>query len=610
VAVPLLNLPLAITAEPSSQFSIAALLSALLLDIGLPFAVLATTAVVLQSWIANSQWSARHEPYWLYAASNAGSLLALLSYPLLMEPLMGLHMQAVLWTAGYLAYGLMVVAAWFVVRPQLRGAVPDRDVGTAPCPTASDYLLWLILSALPSALLLTVTNFIAIEIGSFPMVWVVPLALYLSSFIVAFRRRGHPRGVIAPFWTELVLIGCVLYLLPNRSWAAFAGHLAVFFLLCWFVHRELYERRPHPRHLTNFYLTVSAGGCLGGCLISLAAPMVFTDLYDYPLALLAIGGILLVCRGGDFLCFWRRARLPVAAARMTAFAACVVLIGIGVSAAVDPGEKFRHRNFYGTYRIVDKGPSADNPAGLRQLIHGSTMHGTQLLDSQEQHVPVSYFYEEGAIAQVYRSVPSPRRIAVLGLGAGIVAAYTQSEDSLTFYELDPDNESIARNWFTYLNDAPGQVQVLVGDGRLALAAHDPEDRYDLIHVDAFTGDGIPTHLLTREAIDNYCEHLAHDGLLLFHISNRYYDLRPVIKATAETLRLHGAMNVIDRHKSLKSFERPSQCVVLSRTRRTLSPLLAQGWRPFGTQDGLPSVRPWTDDYADLITPILLRLLLR
>jgi hypothetical protein len=612
LALPLINLPLDVTAEPTPEAPVFTLLSVLLIKVGLPFAVLSTTAVVVQSWLARSPMGQKQNPYPLYAASNAGSLIALIGYPFLVEPLLGLRAQSLAWTAGYIVYAGLIVGAWFTIRPDGGPAIHSSnkrsDILPETAPTASQYALWLLLSCFPSAFLLTVTNFIAIEVGSFPMVWVFPLALYLLSFVVTFRAKGGIPRPLRTLWPEAALLGFLLYLLPSLNWLALAGHLLVLFITCLVAHGELYERRPPTRYLTNFYLTMALGGWAGGCAVSLVAPSVFTGLYDYPITLMALAGLFLICRRASFLGFWRKATLKVAGGRMIITGVILALIVIGIAASFNATEQFRHRNFYGTYRIIDYSPTQEAPGGLRKLVHGSTLHGAQLLAPHQQHTPTSYYYSGGGIAEAYAAVPSPRRIAVLGLGAGVVATYARSKDTLTFYEIDPDNENIARTWFTYLDDTEAKVRVVVGDGRLALKEMAQEDTdYDIIHLDAFTGDGIPIHLLTREAMESYLNRLAEDGLILFHISNRYHDLRSVVKSTSAQLALHAAMNVPVDKAQVADYENPNQCVVLARDPARLKPLLQRGWIALGEGDGLKHVAPWTDDYVNILSPLLAKI---
>ena len=340
------------------------------------------------------------------------------------------------------------------------------------------------------------------------------------------------------FWLESVLIGILLYFLPPIHWAVVIGHLLVLFALCLLCHGELYQKRPHVQWLTNYYITIAVGGWFGGLFVSLFAPRYFTGLYEYLLAVIAIGLVLWWVNYKEFNKFWRGAHIVVAGIRLFPLAIIVVLIGFGINTYLKSSIQFLHRNFYGTYKIIDTPISEENKQGLRKLLHGTTLHGSQLLEKENNHIPTSYYFIGGNISNAYSTQKGPRKIAIIGLGSGTAAAFGNAYDHMTFYEIDPDNEKIARKWFTYLNDSVAKINVVVGDGRLALKENlSDSETYDLIFIDAFTGDGIPTHLLTREAIEIYLNKLKNNGVILFHISNRYYDLAPVIQSTVSSLNL-------------------------------------------------------------------------
>jgi len=393
----------------------------------------------------------------------------------------------------------------------------------------------------------------------------------------------------------------LFYLIGQGRWLSTLIVLSLFFLICIIVHGTLYEVRPGPLHLTHFYLAVALGGWMGGAFVSILTPHLFRGLFEYPILLFLFAGTLFWCRytpGSGFkLAFSVFGILRIALIIITLF----VLVKVTLNAEV---VAFRHRSFYGTYRIVEEGSSADSPDGIRKLVHGATVHGGQLLDPAQPPTPIFYFYPGGAISQVVGVLPSPRNMAVIGLGAGAAAAYANQGDHLTFYEIDPDNEVIARTWFSYLKECRGNVRIINGDGRLSLQNEGPGgSRYDVILVDAFTGDGIPTHLLTREAIKIYADRLAKDGLILFHVSNRYYELRPVIKAAAMDMNLCGAINVPMKSDKLKPYDVPTTCLVLARSPKNLQPLIEQGWVMLGNNDGLVDMAYWTDDYINILAPL-------
>jgi spermidine synthase len=254
---------------------------------------------------------------------------------------------------------------------------------------------------------------------------------------------------------------------------------------------------------------------------------------------------------------------------------------------------------------MDDLSSAKSVEDTRKLVHGKTLHGAQMLDPSLQGVPVSYYYQGGGFADVYDTAPRPFRTAVIGLGAGVMCVYAQQGDGVTFYEIDPDNYEIAKRWFTYLSDCKGEVKVVAGDGRLSMNdTLKDKSKYDIITIDAFTGSGIPIHLLTKEAMEVYLKRLAEDGVILFHISNDFYNLRPVIKSTAQALHLFGAMNPIVGREKLRKYENASNCVAVSRNPMRLRPLIDRGWTPFSEKDGVSRVQPWTDDYINILTPLI------
>ena len=355
------------------------------------------------------------------------------------------------------------------------------------------------------------------------------------------------------------------------------GHLLVLFALCLLCHGELYQKRPHVRWLTNYYITIAVGGWLGGLFVSLFAPCYFTGLYEYLLAVVAIGLVLWWLNYREFNKFWRRAHIVVAGIRLFPLAIIVVLIGFGINKYFKSPIQFQHRNFYGTYKIIDTPVSEENEQGLRKLLHGTTMHGSQLLEKENNHIPTSYYFIGGNISNAYSTIKVPRKIAIIGLGSGTAAAFGNAYDHMTFYEIDPDNEKIARKWFTYLNDSVAKINVIVGDGRLALKENLSDvEAYDLIFIDAFTGDGIPTHLLTREALEIYLNRLTKSGVILFHISNRYYDLAPVIQSTVSSLNLKCVTSPEKRATEFK-WANPSICIAASREEDALRSLIDLGW---------------------------------
>ena len=604
LALPVVSLPLRVTAIPGTHAPLLTLLAVLVLRVALPFLALSTTAVAAQVWFSRSSIGRHREPYPLYAASNGSSLIALLGYAFLVEPFFGMRMQGLAWSGAYVVYVLLVLVTWFQVRPGKEPEAPAQSGGARPKALARiTYVRWLSLSALPSAFLLATTNYIALEVGSFPFIWVIPLALYLGSFSVTFRARGGVPGFLRLFWMEFLLAAFALYLEGPAHWAVLVGLSCIFFAICLVAHGTLYELRPPASHLTHFYLSLALGGFMGGAFVSLVAPYAFQGLFEYPIVLILFGVIFWWHHNKAFTAFWPNASRLAAWSRMLTIAVIVFpTVGFICASVIEP-TTFRYRNFYGIYRIFDK-PVEKGSIGVRYLMHGRTLHGSQFLDPLLRLNPTSYYYRGGPMSEAYELVPSPREMAVIGLGAGAASAYARSDDLLTYYEIDPDNEEIARAWFTYLKECKGRVRVIVGDGRLSLQARDARKlKYDIITVDAFSGDSIPTHLLTREAINTYLERLNENGIILFHISNRHYDLRPVLKSTAATLGLSGAMNDPNKEREEKAPYIRAQYVALAADSMRLQPLIDRGWIALGKGDGLEDLAPWTDDYINVLAPL-------
>ena len=607
--IPFVNLPLSVQTEFDPHAPLWNVILTLLKNVALPFVVLSTTAVIAQFWLSRSPTGKFYEPYPLYAASNAGALLALLGYTFMAEPFLGLRQLSLAWTGVYVIYALLVASAWFFLRP----GKEDRDlpaeaesVETTVTPR-STYLRWFALSSLPSAFLLAVTNLITLEIGSVPLTWVFPLALYLASFIVTFRTSGGAPKLLNRFWPEILLLALLCYFAGHKVFGfAIFGALASFFMVCCLAHGHLYQLRPPETQLTKFYLIIALAGWIGGAFVSLLAPIVFLGLFEYP-ALLAFLAIL----------FWDRHPEAILSLRPRAFrvfgSARILLVGIfifltvqGVWDSTRDRIIYRHRNFYGIYRVIDAPFVYEGVrTGIRKLAHGMTLHGAQLLNPKFHMVPTTYYHQGGAIADAFEVTASPRRIAVIGLGSGVTASFARKEDTITFYELDPDNEEIAQLCFTFWDSCKGKIDFVAGDGRLSLQKKVKEGvQYDLIMIDAFSGDGIPTNLLTREAIEIYVSRLSPKGIILFHVSNRNYEIRPVIKSIARELKLSGVRNIPIRKENLKSHQNATKCVVLTRDPERLDPLFQRGWIPLEAPDGFATMSPWTDEYVNVLHPLI------
>jgi SAM-dependent methyltransferase len=624
VLLPLAFLPIGIDEAPAAGAPTLAVLESLLAQVALPFGVLSTTGVMAQSWLARSKLADRADPYHLYAASNAGSLIGLLGYPFLLEPLLGVRAQTWLWGAGYLLYAGLALAIGASLPSSLRGT-PPLEPARAPAPRRAQ-VGWFLLSAAPVILLMAVTNAIAIQAGSLPMFWVLPLGLYLLTFILAFGRRGAAAGYARILGLSLLALLPALCL---PAWRGLALYLFAMFHLALANHAELHRRRPSAGELGSFYFALALGGLAGGVFVGLVAPACFPALYELGVGFSLALGSLVVARRRE-LRAWLEAQAPLGwirrresrALRLVAASALAALTGLSLAAswsavvAISRVQgRFAHRNFYGIYAIREGElgevgmPGSTGPGPVRVLIHGRTVHGFEVLAPGGERLATGYYQADAPYGDVFRVLPSPKTVGVMGLGAGAMAAHFEAGDELVFYELDPDNERIARDHFGYLRGCPARVRVVVGDARLELArdAAAPGAYYDALLMDAFSGDGIPSHLLTLEAIRGYLAKLKPGGLLVFHVSNRYYELGPVLRAASRSLGLHGLYRDSSRGGELSAYELPSVVYVLAEERAALAPLAQRGWLDPEPRRDLPDARPWTDDYVNPLLPLYARL---
>jgi hypothetical protein len=605
LAFSLLFLPVAPRADLWKPFTpdapVRQILTLLAANAAGPFFVLASTAPLLQRWF--SLRFAKSSPWRLYALSNLGSFLALLSYPFAVEPFFRLRTQAWIWSALYAAFAALT--AWISLRlPQASGL--DADVApdslrSEPAPISSDsVILWLGLSAAGSTLLLAVTNEISQEIAVVPFLWIAPLAIYLLTFVIAFdHERWYRRGMFAVLAGVLAPVACAVVSAAigiALGWQI-AVHLAALFSGCMLCHGELVRARPSTRHLTAFYLTIAAGGALGGIFTGVLAPRIFTRSFlEYPIGFAAacLLGLVAWLRGGA-LRQWTSQNFAV---RIPLMALLLGGLSAAVAAANGTGPGIANvRNFYGLLRISEYfGPITDP---VRQLTHGRIKHGFQFLSEKERDLPTSYYGPHSGVALAINALPQPRRIAVVGLGTGTIAAWGRSGDRIRFYEINPAVQSIARTWFSYLNDSQAAVDVTLGDARVQMErelAQGQSHDYGLIAVDAFSSDSIPLHLLTAECAEVYRQRLIPGGVLAIHISNRALNLEPVVRALAEHLGWGAAMVLSADDPKLG--EDSSRWVLVTGNQDFLrNPAIAEnatGWT-------LPARPPvlWTDDFASL-----------
>lgn len=605
---------------------------ALTAGVGLPLFALSASAPLLQRWFAQSGHRHAADPYFLYAASNAGSLAALVAFPLVLEPSLRLGTQAAAWSIGYGLIGLLVVLCAVATK-----APAPSAAASATAEPAGVRWRWLALAAAPSSLLSGVTTAITTDVASAPLFWTVPLALYLLTFILAFARRTLLPVRLAMRLLPLPLAGVVLgwFSLPILGALPLAlCHLATFFLAAYVCHAELARSRPAAGRLTEFYLVLSAGGLLGGTFNALVAPTVFTGVLEYPLALmlavalrpallpggprarlldvllpaaLAAGAVAIATLPGETTIgvMLAAALLSATGLALLAMRPLRLALGIGavylaaVLAVADDEVLAQDRNFFGVLKVL-----RDTDQGLTLLVHGTTLHGAQATAPERRRQPLSYYHPLGPLGDVFRTMEDRLEggaVAAIGLGAGSVACYARPGQHWTFYEIDPAVVRVARDaaLFTFLADCTPDAAMVVGDARLRLAEA-ADDAFRLIVLDAFSSDSIPVHLLTRQALGLYLDKLAAGGVIALHITNRHLDLRPVVAALAAERGL-AALARYDRTPA--SGGKPSLWAVLAKDASGLGALAADpAWQPLPP----PATRPWSDDFSDILTPLLAR----
>jgi SAM-dependent methyltransferase len=577
------------------------ILGLLAMTVGLPYFLLSTTGPLLQAWYARRFRGAM--PYRLYALSNAGSMFALLSYPVLFEPVFTTHQQAWMWSA---AYGVFVVLCGVTALsrgPGARGRGLGSDEAAAPVetvpPSAKQYLMWLLLPAVASLLLLAITNHLSQNVAAIPFLWVLPLSIYLLTFILCFEGSGWYRR--NPYLQLLALaLGSMAYALSVDSTGSVPIRLMVplfamgLFTCCMVCHGELARLKPDPRYLTHFYVMIAAGGALGGLLVGLVAPHLFNALYEMPLGLVACAVLVVwVLRQDAELKWFQRWRQPAPIAAAVLTLALAVFVGFQIRDSVR-GSRVLVRNFYGALRVRDSGPATELNA-TRTLTHGTINHGEQFLNPARRDLPTTYYGPDTGVGLAIRAQQKTRaiRVGVIGLGTGTLAAYGRPGDYYRFYEINPLVLRLAHTEFTFLGDCKAKVDVAMGDARLSLERESPEN-FDVLAVDAFSSDSIPVHLLTLEAMKLYFRHLRPDGVLAVHISNRYLDLEPVLagemRATGKTAR------VVDTDDDDTQDVFGATWVLLT---SPASGFHAEELKNSAAIESKRTVRLWTDDYSNL-----------
>jgi hypothetical protein len=568
--------------------------------IGLPYFLLSSTSPLLQAWLVRRTGS--KVPYRLFALSNFGSMLALVSFPFLVEPTLATRQQAFWWSSGYIVFALLCAfTAW---ASRAASAENPNQVAAEPeygeRPSAWQLLFWVLLASCASVLLVSVTNHMSQNVAPIPLLWVLPLALYLLTFIFAFESdRIYQRWIFIPLLAPaLAGMAYMIYAEDGNFNIKYAipGFAAGLFICCLFCHGELARRRPAPRHLTLFYLMVSLGGALGGIFVALIAPRVFRIYWELPLGMIACGILAMIA-------VWSL-RLPKLGAwplRAFILVAVAVLAGYFVrqERRLSKNLVLQARNFYGPLEVRDDLPTEDY--AQRTLLHGTIDHGSQLLDPVLRYVTTSYYAKRSGVGRAMSALQAkgPIRAGVIGLGAGVLSNYGRKGDYFRIYEINPLIQRIAQTLFTFYPHSPADKAILMGDARLTLErqlANEGPQNYDILAVDAFSSDAIPVHLLTSEAIQLYFRHLKPEGVLALHISNRYLDLKPVCEGGAAAVGREAW--VVDDEGDEASYLSSSTWVLV-----TSDLSLYQGKffkdatiSQFHAKKGF---RPWTDDYSNL-----------
>jgi SAM-dependent methyltransferase len=601
LALSLVQLSIGIDARSHADptHPIASVLVLLAILIGIPFVTLSATSPLLQAWYARATSTPPpgaadlpSQPYRLFAISNVGSLMALLVYPWLIEPRMTIHGQTSGLAIGFAVLALVCgVIAWSIGGTAGPAAV-SPDAGDRPALPAMQLVTWISLAACGSVLLSAVTNHLSQNVATIPLLWIIPLVAYLLSFVVAFADdRWHPR------WLVLILgaagVTAAGYFLHRGTLTLpVAGAVAIFcaslFAICLFCHSELYRRRPEPARLTTFYICVAAGGALGAILVGVAAPTLLSGNYEFALglAIAAVLGLLVTWKVGI-------------QARVVSATAVVFLVWLVVHQVHGDRSLYRVRNFYGTLRVTQDSDESFF-AFVRTLSNGGINHGQQVFRTDLDTTPTTYYGHPSGVglAADLCCGQRPRRIGVIGLGTGTMAAYGRAGDTIRFYDINPAVEPIARGFFRYLGNSLAHVEIVNGDARVSME-HEQPQRYNLIVVDAFSGDAIPVHLITAQALELYRRHLAPGGIVAFHVSNRYLDLAPVVRRLADNAGLASAAISSEDASGHDLFS--SDWVLVTADSEFLArPEFDKGREDITVPRGL---RLWTDDYNSLL-PIL------
>lgn len=572
--------------------------------VGAPYFLLSTTSPLLQSWYARTGKGVL--PYRLFALSNFGSMLALISYPILVEPNLPSRLQGSVWSGVYALFVALCAASALT---SIRGgssvataleANPEPDPEEATAPTAGTMLMWVALAACPSALLLGVTNHLTQDVAAIPFLWVAPLILYLLTFILCFDADGwYRRLIFLPLLAPA--LGGMAYLLWKGTEdfnmkILLSVFCASFFVCCMVCHGEMVKRKPHPKYLTAFYLALSVGGALGGLFVGLVAPYLFNAYYEFPIAIVFCGFIAVAALVTDpkspFYEGWGQWQVVLMVG-----AVLILAIFVGRTVKQNIGEhRVVARNFYGSLRIRDDGEANDINA-FRTLLHGAINHGEEYIHPSRRREPLTYYCRDTGAGRAIRTRQEgvPQKVGVFGLGAGSLGGYARPVDYYKFYEINPMVRDLAMTEFFYLKESMGKAEVILGDARLSLE-REPKNDFDVLAVDCFSGDSIPVHLLTKEAIQLYFQHLKPSGILAIHVSNRYLDLEPVIERVTSNLGKPVVQIETEDDGEGNCFS--TTWVLVANHPDVFKQKVFDG--SLKTVEVRQNLRMWTDDYSSLI----------
>ncbi len=649
LAISLIALPVALpenSIPPTESNPTFWLMGILFIAIGLPFFVVSTTSPLIQKWFSRVGHHTSEDPYYLYGASNAGSMLALLSYPFLIEPNIGLLAQQDIWSIAYAVLCICVIGCAIVLWRSHLQLPPDSgqadSVEDIPLQTK---LYWLALAFVPSSLLLGLTNFISTDIASAPLLWIIPLSLYLLSFILVFSKWADKIHPVMVALQPVILLPFIAYAFVDPAalpfWLNLVLHLIAFFLAIMVCHGELAKHRPHTEHLTAYYLIMSFAGMLGGMFNTFVAPFIFNAVYEYPIMIiaalllrpglrsqkislqLAFPGILLVIGLAIYLFNEQLSKTliysttnalillagvayafrhrPVSLAALTA----VILIFTLSIQNLMSNIIFQERSFFGVFSVRESVLMDENnrPEVYRELYHGTTKHGAQRLPAHLQTTPLTYYSKPGPMGQLFKTFDEQSQnweIGTVGLGAGALSCYAKAGQKWTQYEIDPLVIKIAKNpkFFTYLKLCDKNARFVVGDARLSLK-NEADNTFDLLIMDAFSSDSVPTHLLTQEALQLYFAKLKPNGILAFHITNRHLTLKKVIADHVQQLKFSALIQEF-KAESPKPLVVDTDWVVMAKKPEVLEPLRLSR---LGNWQKLPlyfDMKPWTDDFTNII----------